>query len=344
LRAERLESEKPIELIRVPDRGEEMALTQITDQTWIINGVTITTVYRMDAHSCILIDSGHYTNCKDIERLLEESGLTVRGILSTHAHHDHFGNCRYFAEKFGLPVILPLGEAGACCTAESYCAYLGLRSSFRARSGSLAVAVGPVDETIGFDQPSITVAGETFDVLHTRGHTFDCVSFRTPDGVLVIGDLLSTRNELTKLRAPYTSSIEQDLASKRRIAAEPCTACVMGHRGWARPEELPALAKDNIAVIESMVDTVRKLIVAPMGIDDIIPLFCKARGIYGPTALHGMEMRHVVGAILGYLLNRHEIKSDTERGLTHFIPCSGEQRLADNDGLFDGREMSGREK
>ena len=340
---ERLKNEKPIELISMPKKGDVIHLEQITEKTWVINGVTMTTVYKMDEHNCILLDSGHYRDCMEIDRLLEESGLTVRAVLSTHAHHDHFGNCRYFAKKFGLPVILPLGEAWACSSAETYCLYLGLRSSFRARSGSLAVCIGPVDQTIAFDQPTITVAGETFDVLHTRGHTYDNVSFRTPDGVLVVGDLLSTGDALKKLRAPYTTVISQDIASKQRIAREPCTACVMAHRGWARPEELPGLAEANIAVYESMIDTVRQLIHDPMGIDDIIPLFCKARNIYGPTALHGMEMRHVVGAILGYLLDRHEIRSDTERGLTHFIPCDPDDPAIANDGLFEGKEMRGRE-
>ncbi len=335
--------EKAAELPPLPKKSDGMRLIRITEKTWAINGVTVTTVYRMDEHNCILLDAGHPINCRDIERILEENGLSVRGVLSTHAHHDHFGNCRYFAKKFGFPVILPLGEAWACATPESHCAYLGLRSSFRARGGVLGACVGPVDETIGFDQPTITVAGETFDVLHTRGHTYDNVSFRTPDGVLVVGDLLSSGNALKKLRAPYTSCIAQDLDAKRRIAVEPCTACIMAHRGWALPEELPALAEANIAVYESMIDTVRRLTEKPMCIDDIIPLFCRERNIYGPTALHGMEMRHVVGAILGYLLDRNEIRSDTERGLTHFIHCTEQDVPNADDGLFEGKEMRGRE-
>ncbi len=320
-----------------------MRLIPITDRTACIDGVTMTAVYLLPDGGCILIDPGHPCDGEALDALLIKEKLPVRGVLSTHMHHDHFGNCRLFAKKYGLPVILPAGEVAGCRSAEALSAALGFRSSYRVRqSKTLSSTLGPVDETIGFAQTSVTVAGAEFEVLHTPGHTVDCVCFRTPDNVLVVGDVLSSEDVLATLRAPYTGCIAQDLTAKRAVGADSCSWCVLAHRGFVSGRELPALAEKNIAVVESVVNTVRGILTQPMSIDEIIPLFCEARGIYGPTPLHGMQLRHVVGAVLGYLLDRGEAVPETRRGLTHFIPADGTPPGGD-EAKWDGSEVQGSE-
>lgn len=319
-----------------------MKLIPITDRTACIDGVTMTTVYLLPDGGCILLDPGHPHDEEKLDALLEKENLVVRGILSTHAHHDHFGNCRHLAEKYHLPVILPIGEAASCRSPEAASTWLGFRSSFRVKNSRiLSSTLGPIDIPIGFDQTSIEVAGETFRILHTPGHTIDCVSFLTPDNVLVVGDVLFSEDILSKMRAPYTSYIEQDIASKRLIGRTKCDWCVMGHRGYVPGSALPELSEKNIRLTEDVVRTVRSLFDHPMGMDEIIPRFCEARGIYGPTPLHGMQMRHIVSGVVGYLLDRGEIVSDTLHGLTHFIPSDGVPPTED-DLSWEGNEVQGK--
>jgi|GEM_PF-425321 len=317
-----------------------MNLFHVIGQTWAIDGSTMSVVYRLGGDDCVLLEPGHPADRAAIEAVLDEQHLRVRGILSTHSHHDHFGNARYFAKKYGgLPIVLPLGEAAACRSPEAMADILGFRSTYYTRSAALSPVLGPVDETIGFDQAAVESAGAVFDVIHTPGHTADCVSFRTPDGVLIVGDVLSTHDRLQRLRAPYTTNFALDLSSKRLLAETPCTFCVMAHNGVAPAKDVSAIAAENIAVLEDMIDTVRGLIERPMSIDEIIPLFCEVRGIYGPTPVHGMHARHVVGGIIGYLLDRGEIAPETQRGLTHFTKSP--RSAAAQAVFFDGSETNG---
>jgi len=320
-----------------------MELTHITGNTYCIDGATMSVLYKLPDGGCVLLDPGHPRDGKAIDELLIENGLTVKGVLSTHVHHDHFGNCRYFAEKYGLPVILPLGEAACCRSLHSFSYTMGFLSTWvLAESKAIMTVIGPVDETIGFEQDKITVAGVEFEVIHTPGHSLDNVCFKTPDGVLVIGDVFSSHDVLKNLRAPYTSAIGLDIESKRLIGRTDCTYCVMAHKGVAQGSELPKLAESNIAVLESMIDDVAKIVDHPMHIDEIIPLFCEKRGIRGMSPGHGMHIRHVIGTILGYLIDDKKLISSTSGGLTSYLPAdkaSLENRHRIN---FNGTEMAGR--
>ena len=298
-----------------------MKLTQITDHVYIADGATITTVYRM-GDDCILIDTGHPNDGDDLIRVLDENHLKVRGILSTHYHADHFGNCRRIAKLYDLPVILPLGEAGFCRSLEALGESFGFHGTQYIKNDQITTILGPVDETIGFDQRDITVAGVKFDVFHTPGHTGDNVSFRTPDGVLVVGDVLITPEKLAPLRAPFTTNIAQDLLSKKQVAETPCRYCVMAHCGYVPASSLPGVLKVNIDAFAQVINVVRGIITRPMTMDEIVPRFCQIRGINGNTLTRGVQMRHIVGAIVGYLIDGGELATETALGLTYYIPVN----------------------
>lgn len=298
-----------------------MKLTQITEHVYIADGATVTTVYRM-GDDCILIDSGHPNDGDDLIRVLGENHLNVRGILSTHYHADHFGNCRRIAKLYDLPVILPLGEAGFCRSLEALGESFGYHGTQYIKDAPMTTILGPVDETIGFDQREITVAGVKFDVFHTPGHTGDNLSFRTPDGVLVVGDVLITPEKLAPLRAPYTTNIAQDLLSKKLVAETPCRYCVMAHRGYVPASSLPGVLKVNVAAFAEIIGVMRGVINKPMTMDEIVPRFCKVRGINGNTLTRGVQMRHISGAIVGYLIDSGELATETALGLTYYIPVN----------------------
>ena len=319
-----------------------MELIPITGNTYCIDGATMSVLYKLPDGGCVLLDPGHPRDGKAIDELLIENGLTVKGVLSTHVHHDHFGNCRYFAEKYNLPVILPLGEAACCRSLHSFSYTMGFLSTWiLAESKAIMTVIGPVDETIGFNQDSITIAGTKFEVIHTPGHSLDNVCFKTPDGVLVIGDVFSSHDVLKNLRAPYTSAIGLDIESKKLIGKTDCSYCVLAHKGVVEGSELPKLAEANIAVLESMINNVEEIVDHPMHIDEIIPLFCEMRSIRGMSPGHGMHIRHVIGTILGYLIDNKKLVSSTTGGLTSYQPADSASVSAGTQLTFSGTEMEG---
>ena len=121
-------------------------------------------VWQEGREDCVLIDPGYLP-----ERILEvvrQRGKTVAAILLTHGHFDHVGGVRKIAEETGCSVYLreeekslpPFMTAGALYSTDSY----GDR---------------------------LSVAGLTFRVLHTPGHTPGSVCLICEDAMFA-GDTL----------------------------------------------------------------------------------------------------------------------------------------------------------
>ena len=115
---------------------------------------------------CVIIDPGY-----DPERVLSyvaAQGLSVEAILLTHGHFDHVGGVRQIAADTDCPVYL--------CEKE-----LSLPQMMT--DGALHHT-----HTYG-DGDSISLAGLTFQVLHTPGHTPGSVCLVTEDAMFS-GDTL----------------------------------------------------------------------------------------------------------------------------------------------------------
>ena len=62
-----------------------MELKQALGNTWYLDDWQLIPLYKLDAHRCILLDSGLYEQRQEIEDTLQSAGLTPVGILGTHA-------------------------------------------------------------------------------------------------------------------------------------------------------------------------------------------------------------------------------------------------------------------
>lgn len=117
-------------------------------------------------NQCVLIDPGY-----EPEAILEQvrlQGKTVAAILLTHGHFDHVGGVKVIAAQTGCRVWLCADELALPGT----------------------ISNGPLYYTDTYaDGQSITVAGLTFQVLHTPGHTPGCVCLLCED-VMFSGDTL----------------------------------------------------------------------------------------------------------------------------------------------------------
>ncbi len=153
---------------------------------------------------CLIIDPGF-----EPERVMQacgDLGLTIEAILLTHGHFDHVGGVKKIADKTGCRVFLHRSE----CTLPPYIT-----------SGELYYTdfYGEGDE--------ITLAGLTFAVLHTPGHTPGsvCLCF---DGVMFTGDTLFAGScGRTDLPGGDWKTMEASL--KRLAALEGDCAVYPGH-------------------------------------------------------------------------------------------------------------------
>lgn len=110
-----------------------------------------------------------------------ESGLTVEAVLITHAHFDHIMGIDGILSRKKVPVYAADTERALCGNAEMN------QSAVLEK----ACTVEP-DEWLA-DGQRITLAGMTFQVIHTPGHTpGSCCYYleEGPDRILFSGDTL----------------------------------------------------------------------------------------------------------------------------------------------------------
>ena len=137
-----------------------------------------------ETREALVLDPGD-----DVDRVLEalaRHSLTVRLIVSTHAHIDHVGGLRKLHEVTGAPVLMHGDDLGLYRHLDAQAAWLGV----------------PPPATAQIDQ--VLKEGDTLrwgrfaaSVLHTPGHTPGSVSLYLPPdaGKLVAPPVISGADE-----------------------------------------------------------------------------------------------------------------------------------------------------
>jgi glyoxylase-like metal-dependent hydrolase (beta-lactamase superfamily II) len=125
----------------------------------------------------IVIDPGDEP--ETILELARDMGLTVKLIVSSHAHVDHIMGVRGVQERTGAPFLLhPDDLAIARSMATSAARFLGY-----------APPPPPEPNALLTDGDIVEVDGLQLQVIHTPGHTPGSVSYYT-NGLLFSGDTL----------------------------------------------------------------------------------------------------------------------------------------------------------
>ena len=115
-----------------------------------------------------------------ILQVLKRHGLTVKGIVITHAHIDHIGGAQKLKKATGAPVYMNPNDAALQKMMEVQAGWLGVETPDAVEIDSPAM-----------DGGKLVVGATEFHVLHTPGHTQGSISLWIPsEGKLVAGDTL----------------------------------------------------------------------------------------------------------------------------------------------------------
>lgn len=128
----------------------------------------------------LVIDPGD--EIEEIMEIVRRHGLTVKGIVVTHAHIDHIGGAKKMHDLTGAPVHLNENDMELYGTLEMQAAWIGVEPPTR----------GPIDVAMK-DGDRLVVGAAQGNVLHTPGHTQGSVSLYFPlaEGKLLFaGDTL----------------------------------------------------------------------------------------------------------------------------------------------------------
>ena len=135
-------------------------------------------VYREGADDIVIIDPG--SNGEIVYNDIKGLGFEkVAGILLKHGHGDHTGGARRLKELSGAKIYAYEDEAEI------------LKDPEKNLSGWFGTAYGFDADEYFHDKQTFTMAGVTFTVFYTPGHTKGgCCYYVEEDGVLFCGDTI----------------------------------------------------------------------------------------------------------------------------------------------------------
>ena len=120
-------------------------------------------------HECVVIDPGDESNT--ILDYLEDNGLLCKAVFLTHGHFDHVGACDALAEETGAKVFMNASDD---------------RDNMHSPHFPYSL---PDNGRYYDDGDVINIAGMTFEIIGTPGHTPGGVTIKT-ENALFTGDTL----------------------------------------------------------------------------------------------------------------------------------------------------------
>lgn len=134
-------------------------------------------IYNNDSKEAILIDIGD--SAKEVAKIINDKGYTLKYILITHMHFDHSNGVKELVELTGAKVYIP-----------------ALEEDFIKSFKNLAVGVGKIYNKFTPDVllkggEKLNLCGFEIDVIHTPGHTVGGLTYLfDKENIMFVGDTL----------------------------------------------------------------------------------------------------------------------------------------------------------
>ncbi|WP_102401847.1 MBL fold metallo-hydrolase [Haloimpatiens massiliensis] len=294
-----------------------MKIKSIKGNTFCIDtGMTYIPFYKINDEEIIMLDSGWAKGEREgIEEVLEKNNFEVVGIICTHFHIDHVGNCAYLKEKYNCITAMPAYEALVCSSTVNLKLYYSSQTLTEVEE-HYGEAVFKTDIMISENQDKTCVSGVEFRILHTPGHSPAHICIITPDNVAYVGDSLISYEVMGNAKMPYAYILLEDLKSKEKLYDLNCSKYVVAHKGMY--DDITKLIEDNIEFYKGRARGVYSVIKGSMTMEDILKASIKKFKISVKTKFKYNFMERMLRSYVEYLNEIGIIKLNIQNGFLKY--------------------------
>lgn len=241
-----------------------MILQPIAGRAYYIPGANNLGIVVAGDGGAVAIDTGLDKDTgRLIRKALDEAGLTLRAIISTHHHADHIGGNDFLLRNLpGVEVYAPPLEAGLIEHPVLEPVYLSMGAvPIAALQNKWLMARGsPVHHLLEGERQAI--AGVTFDLVPLAGHSLNQIGVAV-DGICFAADGFFGPAVLQKHGIPYAQDVAAQLVALDRLAQRGDNFFLPGHGELLRRKQIKEVLDANRAAIQRGSHLVRAALSEP---------------------------------------------------------------------------------
>ncbi|MEN2258514.1 MBL fold metallo-hydrolase [Paraclostridium benzoelyticum] len=294
-----------------------MRFKNIKGNSFYIRGGTNTGVYVFSDKSALIIDPGlPGVRPRNIIRDLEKEGITIKWMINTHEHNDHYGAGYQFKEKY--PNLVNMSSFYSKLYIDNpilFSTYIvggNTNEFFDNILMSKNMKNVSIDRTI--KPGKLHINGEYIEIIDLKGHTAGSIGVLTKDKVLFLGDMLVGEELLYKFDLLFIFDVEAYLDSLDLLHTIDFEYAVLGHckKELDKLETLD-LVKKHRESVNKYLKQIRNIIKEPTSLESILKIILNENNLsYNYKEYHFFKSTLV--GMISYLNKLGEIKYFIEDG------------------------------
>jgi len=297
-----------------------LELVEVTENVGYIPGAVNVGVIR-NGDEVILVDTGLDKDYgRRILRLLESKELTLKAIINTHSHADHFGGNAYLVRNTGAKVYAPRLESGIIENPLLEPIYLfhGANPIRSLRNKFVLASPSSVDFVI--DSGTININGLGIEVVPLPGHSFNQIGVLFND-VLFCADTLFSEKVIEKYRIPVVQDVGKHLETLLKLRDMRCSLFIPSH---TRPaEDINLLVDKNLGITRAIIEDIRRLLETPKSTEEVQTLLGEKYGLDLSVVQQYYLIQMTIMAYLGYLYDNKNVEILVEDNLLRWSLLDG---------------------